>query len=96
MDVYDTSPYWEVLTQYSDKEYTVEDAVKLWRKIISTSETTVDICTTGYYVTAFKLTSSAKCEFTANLNAQASSTSEPKSISNISGLPQETVDDRRN
>lgn len=48
VDVYDTSPYWEVLTQYSDKEYTVEDAVKLWRKIISTSETTVDICTTGY------------------------------------------------
>lgn len=43
----DTSPYWDVLAEYSDNIYQDYDSVKLWRKIISENEK-VNILTTGY------------------------------------------------
>lgn len=46
--IYDISPYWETLSNYSTTSFDVYDSVKLWRKIISESDRPVDICTTGY------------------------------------------------
>lgn len=43
----DTSPYWNVLSEYSDKDFEEYDSVKLWRRIISENEKTT-IVTTGY------------------------------------------------
>lgn len=48
VQIYDTSPYWQVLADCSTTSYEVYDSVKLWRKIISESDRPVDICTTGY------------------------------------------------
>lgn len=44
----DTSPYWEVCSQYSESDIHIEDSVKLWREILAESEEPVDIITTGY------------------------------------------------
>lgn len=44
----DTSPYWDVLSSYSDSGGDIDDAVRQYRKILSDSYTPVDIVTTGY------------------------------------------------
>lgn len=48
MDIPDISPYWDVLATYSNKDFKAEDAVKLYRKILSSSDEKVNIVTTGY------------------------------------------------
>ena len=44
----DSSPYWEILSEYSDNKYKSFDSVSLYRYIISRSKQQVTICTTGY------------------------------------------------
>ena len=44
----DSSPYWDILSEYSDNEYLSLDSVTLYRYIISRSKQPVTICTTGY------------------------------------------------
>lgn len=50
-DVVDESPYWEVLSGFSDGNFEIQDAVKVWRTVIAESDRKVDIVTTGYITT---------------------------------------------
>ena len=45
---YDESKYWDTLAQYSDGQYKLDTAVRVWRKVIAQSNRKVDIITTGY------------------------------------------------
>lgn len=47
-DVIEDSPYWDVLSHYSDDSYEIDNAVNVWRRVISESDRKVDIVTTGY------------------------------------------------
>lgn len=42
------SPYWSICAEQSDGKYEVDDAVRIWREVISSSDEPVDIVTTGY------------------------------------------------
>lgn len=44
----DTSPYWEVLSMYSDGGGDIDSAVRQYRKILVSANKPVDIVTTGY------------------------------------------------
>ncbi|MDE6627405.1 MAG: nucleoside hydrolase [Lachnospiraceae bacterium] len=52
--IQDKSPYWDELAQYASDEPDVEDAVTLYRKILSSSES-VNIVTTGYLTNLYHL-----------------------------------------
>lgn len=47
VDIPDVSPYWEMLASYNDTDIEPEDAVTLYRKILTTKEN-INIVTTGY------------------------------------------------
>ena len=44
----DESPYWDLMAAYNDGKVNAYEAVKMYRKILSESNTPVDIVTTGY------------------------------------------------
>ena len=44
----DESPYWDLMAAYNDGNVNAYEAVKMYRKILSESNTPVDIVTTGY------------------------------------------------
>lgn len=64
--VHDTSPYWDILAEYSDGDYALYDSVKLWRRIISENDLTY-IVTTGYLNNLQKFCESGPDEY-SNLN----------------------------
>lgn len=44
----DTSPYWNILSDYKTTDHDIMDAVSLYRKILNDSDGYVDIVTTGF------------------------------------------------
>ncbi len=61
----DSSPYWELMQEYSDGEVNAYDAVKMYRKILAESDTPVDIVTTGYVTNLEMLLKSEQDEYSA-------------------------------
>lgn len=48
LNIPDTSPYWDDLSTFSPGNINVNDSVRLYRKILSKSDSSVTIITTGY------------------------------------------------
>ena len=63
IDIPDVSPYWDLMCQYNDGKANVYDAVKMYRKILSQSDSPVDIITTGYLTNIEKLLQSPPDEY---------------------------------
>ncbi|MBP3516995.1 MAG: hypothetical protein J6K31_01015 [Parabacteroides sp.] len=59
------SPYWDLMAEYSDGNVHAYEAVKMYRKILSESDTPVDIVTTGYTTNIECLLKSEADEYSA-------------------------------
>ena len=59
----DSSPYWEYLESIYKPDNEMVDAVKLYRKLLSESETRISIVTTGYLTNIYELLKSGPDEY---------------------------------